>query len=208
MEEYYNEKMRKKQVIKTIKNILVKLIYILLLPIILWDLIIIVQTIQKPNETPSVFGIKTFCIISGSMEPTISVNDIVIIKEVEQNEIKRGDIIAFKHKGETITHRIIKISKDENGELLYTTQGDANNTEDEDKSDKIIIVKASSKDTIENIERALSSEIVGITDSWKENDQESKKIENHIFKTKDVYVIMAISDKSEEIEKIFDSCFE
>ena len=133
MEEYYNEKIRKKQVIKTIKNILVKLIYILLLPIILWDLIIIIQTIQKPNETPSVFGIKTFCIISGSMEPTISVNDIVIIKEVEQNEIKRGDIIAFKHKGETITHRVIKISKYENGELLYTTQGDANNTEDEDK---------------------------------------------------------------------------
>ncbi len=133
MEEYYNEKIRKKQVKKTIKNILVKLIYILLLPIIIWDLIIIIETIQNPNETPSVFGIKTFCIISGSMEPTISVNDIVIVKEVDQSEIKRGDIIAFKHKGETITHRIVNISKSENGELLYTTQGDANNTEDEDK---------------------------------------------------------------------------
>lgn len=97
MEEYYNEKIRKKHVRKLIKNILIKLIYILLLPIIIWDLIIIIETIQNPNETPSVFGIKTFCIISGSMEPTISVNDIVIIKEVEQNEIKRGDIVAFKH---------------------------------------------------------------------------------------------------------------
>ena len=44
----------------------------------------------------------------------------------------------------------------ENGVVYYT--------KDEDKSDKIIIVKASSKDTIESIERALSSEIVGISD--------------------------------------------
>lgn len=88
----------------------------------------------------------------------------------------------------------------ENGVVYYT--------KDEDKSDKIIIAKASSKDTIENIERALASEIVGITDSWKDDSVESKKIENHIFKTRDIYVIMAISDKSKEIEKIFDSCFE
>ena len=63
MEEYYNEKIRKKQVKKVIKSIIIKLIYILLLPIIIWDLIIIIETIQNPNETPSVFGIKTFCII-------------------------------------------------------------------------------------------------------------------------------------------------
>lgn len=133
MEEYYNEKIRKKQVKKVIKSIIIKLIYILLLPIIIWDLIIIIETIQNPNETPSVFGIKTFCIISGSMEPTISVNDVVIIKEVEQNEIKKGDIISFTINGETITHRIINISKSEDGELLYTTQGDANNIEDDEK---------------------------------------------------------------------------
>ncbi|WP_317368178.1 DUF4358 domain-containing protein [uncultured Tyzzerella sp.] len=80
-------------------------------------------------------------------------------------------------------------------------------TKDEDKSDKIIIAKASSKDTIENIERALSAEIIGVSDSWKANDKEMEKIEKHILKTKDVYVIMAISNDSKKIEKIFDSCF-
>lgn len=87
----------------------------------------------------------------------------------------------------------------ENGVVYYT--------EDEHKSDKIIIAKASSKDAVENIERALSSEIVGISDSWKDNDIEMNKIEKHIFKTKDIYIIMAISDNAKEIEKIFDSCF-
>lgn len=118
---------------KLMKTILIKLIYVLILPIILWDLAILIQTIQNPNETPSVFGIKTFCIISGSMEPDIQINDVVIIKEVPQNEINEGDIIAFVVNGETITHRIINIEVSSDGELLYTTQGDANNIEDETK---------------------------------------------------------------------------
>lgn len=118
---------------RLIKRILTIIIYILLIPIILWNLIIMVQTIKNPNETPSVYGIKTFCIISGSMEPDIQINDVVLIKEVPQNEINKGDIITFDVKGEKITHRITNIEADENGELIYTTKGDANNIEDETK---------------------------------------------------------------------------
>lgn len=133
MEEYYEEKIKEKQKKKRFKNILIKLIYVLLLPIILYDLAIIIQTIQNPNQTPSVFGIKTFCIISGSMEPTIHVNDVVLIKEVSQNEINNGDIISFNDGGDIITHRIINIESSGSGKLLYTTQGDANNIEDDEK---------------------------------------------------------------------------
>lgn len=133
MEEYYKEKIKEKQKKNKIKNILTKLVYILLLPIIIYDLAIIIQTIQNPNETPSIFGIKTFCIISGSMEPVIQVNDIVLIKEVPQSEINEGDIISFNSAGEIITHRIINIEISNRGELLYTTQGDANNIEDDTK---------------------------------------------------------------------------
>ena len=133
MEDYYEEKLKKSQKRKLIRKVLVKVIYILLLPIILWELIIVIKTIKNPNETPDVFGIKTFTIISGSMEPNISVNDLVIIKEVEKNEIKKGDIISFRINGETITHRVTNIETDTNGENLYTTQGDANNIQDYNK---------------------------------------------------------------------------
>ena len=132
MEDYYNEKIKEKQKRKLLRTILIKLIYILILPIIIWDLAIIIQTIRNPNETPSVFGIKTFCIISGSMEPAIEINDVVLIKEVPQNEIRKEDIISFVVNGETITHRIIGIES-KNNELFYTTKGDANNIEDETK---------------------------------------------------------------------------
>ena len=130
MEDYYNEKINKKHKKKIIKSILVKLIYILALPIIIWNLSMIIQTIQNPYETPSMFGIKIFCIISGSMEPSISVNDLVIIKEVEQNEINKNDIISYDLKGEIITHRIVDTTEDINGKIYYITQGDANNIQD------------------------------------------------------------------------------
>lgn len=133
MEEYYEEKIKERQKKKNFKHILIKLIYVLVLPIILYDLAIIIQTIQNPEKTPSVFNIKTFCIISGSMEPTIHVNDVVLIKEVPQNQINNGDIISFKSGGDIITHRIINIENTESGMLLYTTKGDANNIEDEEK---------------------------------------------------------------------------
>ncbi len=127
----------------------------------------------------------------------ISSQDILnnIIKEVSFNNSVQEDL-----KDQSVAERYgISPKNIENGIVYYT--------EDEDKSDRIIIVKAESKDTVENIERALSSEIVSISDSWKDNDLEMAKIEKHIFKTKDVYVIMAISDRSKEIEKIFDDCF-
>lgn len=133
MEDYYEEKLKKSQKRKLIRKILVKVIYILLLPIILWELIIAIKTIKNPNETPDVFGIKTFTIISGSMEPNISINDLVIIKEVDKSEIKKGDIVSFKINGEIITHRVINVETDTNGEPLYTTQGDANNIQDYNK---------------------------------------------------------------------------
>lgn len=133
MKECYEENCKKLQNQKSIRKILVKVIYILLLPIILWELIIVIKTIINPNETPDVFGIKTFTIISGSMEPNIYVNDLVIIKEVDKSEIKKGDIISFKINGETITHRVINIETDTNRETLYTTQGDSNNIPDYNK---------------------------------------------------------------------------
>lgn len=130
MEDYYNEKINKKHKTKIIKSILVKLIYILALPIIIWNLSMIIQTIQNPYETPSMFGIKIFCIISGSIEPNISVNDLVIIKEVPQDEIQVNDIISYDINGEIITHRVVDIYENANGEIQYITQGDANNIED------------------------------------------------------------------------------
>lgn len=77
-------------------------------------------------------------------------------------------------------------------------------SKNENKSDEIILIKAKNKDAVENIERALSSEIVGLSNTWKSDETELKKVENHILKTRDDFILLVIGENPKEIEKIFD----
>ena len=110
-------------------NILIYLLYLIIIPIIIYDMFLIIQTIIKPESTPDVFGYKTFTVVSGSMEPTISIDDIIIVKKVEKNDIQLNDIITFNIDGEIITHRVkdYKVIQDE---VIYTTKGDNNDVTD------------------------------------------------------------------------------
>lgn len=130
MEEYYNKKIQNKLKRQKIKRICIRIITIFLLAMIIINFIILLQMKITPNETPSLFGLKAFCIISGSMKPDININDIIIVKEVGQDEININDIISFKINQETITHRIVNIEYGTDGKVYYITKGDANNAED------------------------------------------------------------------------------
>lgn len=114
------------------KNLLIYALYIIIIPIIIYDMFLIIQTLLKPGVTPDFFGYKTFSIISGSMEPKININDIVIVKNVDKNQIKINDIITFKTENDTVTHRVINIKLIDN-ELIYTTKGDSNEVTDIEK---------------------------------------------------------------------------
>lgn len=78
-----------------------------------------------------VLGYRAFIVMSGSMEPTINITDIVITKEQEDN-FKIGDIIAFQENRVVTVHRIVDISTD-GKEVLYQTKGDNNNAPDQKK---------------------------------------------------------------------------
>lgn len=136
---YTNEEIKKrKQEEEKRKKITEIFIYIILIPVLAYNISIIIKAIIKPSETPSFLGIKTYVIISGSMEPKINIGDIVIEKSIKnkEEEIKIGDIISYRSGQTIITHRIINIEEDENGILRITTKGDNNNTED---SERILI---------------------------------------------------------------------
>lgn len=115
-----------------IKVLFINLLYIIIIPIIIYDIILIAQSIVKPNVTPSIFGIKTFTIISSSMEPTFKIDDIIFVKKIDENQLQIGDIISFIQDKDIITHRIEKIEKNEGG-LVFITKGDANSTTDINK---------------------------------------------------------------------------
>jgi signal peptidase len=72
-------------------------------------------------------GASNFLVVlSGSMEPTINMGDMVVTTPITSNAIKVGDIVAFNDGKEfPITHRVINIT--EGG---FITKGDANEDPD------------------------------------------------------------------------------
>ncbi|MBE5911489.1 class B sortase [Pseudobutyrivibrio sp.] len=90
-------------------------------------LIAVVILACLPLAVPKVLGYQSFNVISGSMEPEISVGSIVYVKEAAFEEIAEGDIIAFESGASVVTHRVQSVNQESR---LFTTKGDANNTED------------------------------------------------------------------------------
>ena len=79
-------------------------------------------------------GMQLFKVSSGSMEPVIKVNNLIIVKK--QKEYHEGDIVTYKKGKEYITHRIVDIDGEE-----ITTRGDANNTNDKTFNEEQIVGK-------------------------------------------------------------------
>lgn len=94
--------------------------------IYLIDLVYNVKT--GKNNTP-LFG--AYVIVTESMEPTISVNDAVVVKRVSDDDVNVGDIITFSsntgyYAGYSITHRIVAKLINRSGNFVYRTKGDNN----------------------------------------------------------------------------------
>lgn len=107
------------------------LLYIIIIPIIIYNLTLMIKSYINPIEIPDFFGFKSFVIISESMEPTIMTGDAILVKEVKQEELKVKDIISFQDGDSINTHRIVEILED-NGIIKYKTKGDNNKKEDKE----------------------------------------------------------------------------
>ena len=128
--KYTNDAIRKRKNREVkICRIISIIIYILLFPLIIYNISLIIQSVVKPDETPSFLGIKTYVIVSGSMKPEYNIGDIVIVKKAKEEDINKGDIISYRDGQSVVTHRVIE-EKEINGLTKFKTKGDNNNTED------------------------------------------------------------------------------
>ena len=77
-------------------------------------------------------GYRTTTVLSDSMKPTYSRGDLLILKRFDPDEDHVGKPITFvlNDQGTVVTHRVVKVTKDENGELWFKTKGDNNPDED------------------------------------------------------------------------------
>lgn len=118
-----------------IVNIVAIVVCVLLIPILLFNCILIVKGIVNPDEVPSIFGYIPLIVETGSMEDAIMEDDLIVCKTVDTDTLKVGDVITFfdpdSNGKSVVTHRIIDIFVDaKTGDVSYRTKGDDNNIED------------------------------------------------------------------------------
>lgn len=108
-------------------------ICIILIPILIINVTLIIKSYKNNDEVPKIGGYCPLIVLTGSMEPKISSGDLIICKQIDADQVKIGDIIAFFDPDSTgqavLTHRVTEIVN-ENGSLMFRTKGDANNSED------------------------------------------------------------------------------
>lgn len=103
--------------------------------LLLCNLTIIIKGTLFPDQPPSVLGVTPMVVLSGSMsgeaEDHIEVGDLIFVRKAQAENLTVGDIIAYTDGSSVVTHRIIAINTAEDGSLLFTTKGDANNAQDD-----------------------------------------------------------------------------
>ena len=75
------------------------------------------------NQLPMPFGCGAAVVLSGSMEPELSVDDLIFVKESDSYGL--WDVVVYQDGNSLVVHRIIECREDG-----FITKGDANNTDD------------------------------------------------------------------------------
>lgn len=121
------------------------LFYLLIIGI----LVAAIMFVSSKTPNKSLFGYRYYDVLTGSMEPTYKVGDLIFVKVTDAADINVGDPVTF-NPGATsdsyLTHRVIEKLEDYQGTgvTCFRTKGDANESEDPfviDESRMIGIVK-------------------------------------------------------------------
>lgn len=93
-----------------------------------------IQLNMMDKKYVNFFGYTFFNVVTGSMEDTIHINDVILVKITD--DYKENDIVTYLNNNDFITHRIIEMDGD-----IIITKGDANNTPDNPIDKSVILGK-------------------------------------------------------------------
>lgn len=80
------------------------------------------------NAMPMPFGVGVGVVLSGSMEPDISIDDVIIVVKTDPEDYALGQVVVYQEGRMLVVHEIIEISED--GQTI-TTKGTANSGADD-----------------------------------------------------------------------------
>ncbi len=93
------------------KKIILKIIYILMIIGIAYNIIYFINTKITKNDYVEFFGVSLFSIKSDAMEKELNKNDLAVVKKVKEDSLKTDDIIAYKVNDKIRIDKIHKIIK-------------------------------------------------------------------------------------------------
>lgn len=123
-----------KKALYIVKNILVWLLVAVAVGMMIFT-IFSVNSFDQNNR--DIFGYKFFIVRSDSMAASdIHAGDIVVVRETDPAALAEGDIIAYISQntdtyGQTVTHKIRRLTTTASGEPGFVTYGTTTNTDDE-----------------------------------------------------------------------------
>jgi signal peptidase len=75
---------------------------------------------------PTLLGYESFIVTSGSMGKANPIGSVAVTRMVDVKAIREGDAVSFQTESASrITHRVIEVKEDQ-GQRVFTTKGDAN----------------------------------------------------------------------------------
>lgn len=123
-----------KKALHIAKNVLTWLIVVLAVCMMIFT---IVSSMTFNRVDRDLFGYKAFIVLSDSMSATdFDAGDLVLVKEVDPETLKAGDIIAYQstnteNYGEVVTHKIRELTTDAQGNPGFVTYGTTTDQNDE-----------------------------------------------------------------------------
>lgn len=115
---------KRKEKIKILKRI-ATIIFV----IVVYNMILVGISIIDGIEPLSLFGYQAYIITSDSMKPEIKNGDVILVRKIEEKDLRENDVITFMEEGQNITHRIVEISEID-GKKEFKTKGDNNEIQD------------------------------------------------------------------------------
>ena len=116
--------------LKRIWNIASTVLIVLLALVTVFNLALYIKRSRTGDSCPTVLGFGMAVVITGSMEPKIRVNDLVLIHEQESYAL--DEVVTYRTNSKPVTHRIVSMRTDTEGQIWVTTRGDVNNKDDEE----------------------------------------------------------------------------
>ena len=120
-------------------NIIGVILLVIFLPLVILNLIFIIQGWIHPDKVPMIFDTAPLIVVSDSMtiekdesgniiSGAFNKNDLIFIKKVDPTTLKEGDIITYVAKdGSIVTHRIfLKGTTEDKNASAFVMKGDYN----------------------------------------------------------------------------------